>query len=89
MKKGNLTEDICSNPPKLYNRDYNNRKLYHPVIDLDPKQKGDFQAIGQSTRDSEGNDSDESSTAKLNFVGSINGILKGGKLKKGDGTQVH
>lgn len=63
--------------------------IIHEAIDLDAKQKADLQAIGQSTRDSEGNDSDESSTAKLNFVGSINGILKGGKLKKGDGTQVH
>lgn len=50
--------------------------------------KQNLQTIIQTSKDSEANDSDESNTSKLNFIGSINGILKGGKLRKGDQAQV-
>lgn len=95
MKEENGMEDIRSKPPKpsyiletITMTTVTEHHIIHEAADLEPKQKPDFQTIGQSNKDSEANDSDESSTAKLNFIGSINGILKGGKLRKGDQTQV-
>lgn len=95
MKEGNGMEDIRSKPPKssyiletITMTTITEHRIIHEATDLDQKQKPDLPAISQSNRDSEANDSDESSTAKLNFVGSINGILKGGKLRKGDAAQV-
>lgn len=95
MKEGNGMDDIRSKPPEpsyiletITMTTVTEHRIIHEATDLEPKQKPDFQAISQINKDSEANDSDESSTAKLNFIGSINGILKGGKLRKGDLAQV-
>uniref|UniRef100_A0A336LMA7 CSON005635 protein n=1 Tax=Culicoides sonorensis TaxID=179676 RepID=A0A336LMA7_CULSO len=63
-------------------------KSSQDISDLESKQDSECKPTLPTNKESEGNDSDEGFGLKQNLIGSRSGILKGGRLKKNEPTQV-